>query len=835
MAGNEVSYTIRLKDQMTATLKRMGISVEGLRKRLSKGLAGGLAVATKAMKGMTIAAGSVMTAATGVGYAAIRMGQSFLDAASKLEDTQAKFSVVFQGVEDDATQMAATMAEQLGYGEGSIMGMMSTLQDTLVPMGFARDQAMEFSGALTSLAADLASFNPGIQDAEQAVGMLQSTLVGMHRSALNFGVVINEDKLAAEAFALGLGDVNGELTDQEKVMARVSLLLKGTADAQGDAIRTADSYKNSTRALSEAITDLREEMGTKLKAELERSVKDIGGVDTIINAARLSFEFFARVLTDLIIPTAANLMQNFAKFVESMGGVDSAVMGVSQTVALLGKVFRVMWDSVKVVLYLFQQGLDVVVWGIKSTWEVTKLLAGLLGLGFVSALRLVVEGLGLWYQALDSVVVFIKDTAIAVFQGLINTVADVVESIGDALVSLGEFEVVPDFIRDAGLAAREAAGGMREFSTSADELKGGSTWIGMMGEALDAFGDKLEPTQQALRGFILETYDDLKETQTEFVDAILEDTPAINELFREIAMGAAGVGMDYGMLATKVGQALEGMKSIEITSPEQADAVQAMTDHLERLNVQLEQVKQTNQEVAQTTFGVSDAFNTVGEAAYNFAENQLPSMQESLVNITEGAISNFANGLTSAFMSVIDGSASASEAFTKFAAQFLLQITSMIIQALIFRAIRGAMGIPFADGGVIEGGTGDMMALANGGVVQGGMGGLVALANGGTLDGGLGRLMPVKGYATGGPIVDKPHVALIGEGKHNEAVVPLPDGRSIPVDLQGAPETQVNISIDAVDGQSVDRLLYDRTSTLRSIITQALQESRTFRGAVARA
>jgi len=129
------------------------------------------------------------------------------------------------------------------------------------------------------------------------------------------------------------------------------------------------------------------------------------------------------------------------------------------------------------------------------------------------------------------------------------------------------------------------------------------------------------------------------------------------------------------------------------------------------------------------------------------------------------------------------------------------------------------MGIPLADGGVISGGTGDM----------------VALANGGTLDGGLGRLMPVKGYATGGPIVDKPHVALIGEGKHNEAVVPLPDGRSIPVDLQGAPETQVNISIDAVDGQSVDRLLYDRSSTLRSIITQALQESRTFRGAVARA
>ena len=819
MAGNEVSYTIRLRDQMSAALKRMGLSVDGLRNRLSKGLAGGLAAASKAMKGMAVAAGSVITAATGVGYAAVRMGQSFLEAASKLEDTQAKFGVVFQGIEDEATEMAATMAEQLGYGEGSIMGMMATLQDTLVPMGFARDEAAEFSGALTSLAADLASFNPGIRDAEQAVGMLQSVLVGMNRSALNFGVVINEDKIAAEALALGLGDVNGELTDQEKVMARVSLLMKGTADAQGDAIRTADSYKNSTRALNEAITDLREEIGARLKTELEGAVRSIGGVDVIINAARVSFEFFAAVLTDLIIPTAANLLTNFAKFVESMGGVDAAVVGVSEVVALMGKTFKVMWDTVKVVLYLFEQGLDVVVFTVKSAWEVVKLLTGLIGLGLVGAFQLAFEASALFVKGLNIASTFVKDAVITVFQALISTIADVVGGIGDAMVSLGEFAIVPDFIRDAGQAAKDAAAGMREFSASADDLRGPSGILEGMEWALEQFGEKLEPTQEMLRGFIAETYGNLQQVGTEFVDAIVEDVPAIQSLFQEIQQGAAGIGTDYDALAEKVGAALQGLQDIQITTPEQADQVAALADHLERLNVQLEKTATLQPEVTQTSFGVSEAFSTVGEAAYNFAENQLPSMQESLVNITEGAIANFANGLTNAFMSVIDGSASAGEAFTKFAAQFLLQITSMIIQALIFRAIRGAMGIPLADGGVISGGTGDM----------------VALANGGTLDGGLGRLMPVKGYATGGPIVDKPHVALIGEGKHNEAVVPLPDGRSIPVDLQGAPETQVNISIDAVDGQSVDRLLYDRTSTLRSIITQALQESRTFRGAVARA
>ena len=49
----------------------------------------------------------------------------------------------------------------------------------------------------------------------------------------------------------------------------------------------------------------------------------------------------------------------------------------------------------------------------------------------------------------------------------------------------------------------------------------------------------------------------------------------------------------------------------------------------------------------------------------------------------------------------------------------------------------------------------------------------------------------------------------------------------------GAGETQVNINIEAVDGASVDRMLFDRKETLRTIIANAIAESRSFRGAVA--
>jgi hypothetical protein len=66
------------------------------------------------------------------------------------------------------------------------------------------------------------------------------------------------------------------------------------------------------------------------------------------------------------------------------------------------------------------------------------------------------------------------------------------------------------------------------------------------------------------------------------------------------------------------------------------------------------------------------------------------------------------------------------------------------------------------------------------------------------VSGGLGSWMPVNAYAAGGPIVRTPHVAVIGEGQYNEAVVPLPNGREIPVDLRG-----LNVAQQRAGGDNV--------------------------------
>lgn len=75
--------------------------------------------------------------------------------------------------------------------------------------------------------------------------------------------------------------------------------------------------------------------------------------------------------------------------------------------------------------------------------------------------------------------------------------------------------------------------------------------------------------------------------------------------------------------------------------------------------------------------------------------------------------------------------------------------------------------------------------------------GMVFAANGGVMQGGW------TPFASGG-LVTGPTLGLVGEGRFNEAVVPLPNGKSIPVDLgQGAGNNiSTNIVVNMNNGQS---------------------------------
>jgi hypothetical protein len=71
-----------------------------------------------------------------------------------------------------------------------------------------------------------------------------------------------------------------------------------------------------------------------------------------------------------------------------------------------------------------------------------------------------------------------------------------------------------------------------------------------------------------------------------------------------------------------------------------------------------------------------------------------------------------------------------------------------------------------------------------------------AFADGGIMS-GMGSI-PLRKYAAGG-IARSPQMAMFGEGSMNEAYVPLPDGRSIPVTMKGGAQQAGNVTVNVIN------------------------------------
>ena len=206
------------------------------------------------------------------------LGREFVRTASDAEETQAKFSAVFKELTNDAEEFVQATAQRIGRSTNDLRKFMGTLQDTFVPLGFARAEGLEFSKALTQLTLDLASFN-NMAESEVLEG-LQSAIVGNHETMRKFGVIINQTNLNQELLNMGLKDGIKNATEAQKAQARLNIIMAGTADAQGDAERTGASFANQTRRLQGVFEELAVELGNIIMPVIQKIITFFGNLIT---------------------------------------------------------------------------------------------------------------------------------------------------------------------------------------------------------------------------------------------------------------------------------------------------------------------------------------------------------------------------------------------------------------------------------------------------------------------------------------------------------------------------------------------------------------------------
>ncbi len=178
--------------------------------------------------------------------------------------------------------------------------------------------------------------------------------------------------------------------------------------------------------------------------------------------------------------------------------------------------------------------------------------------------------------------------------------------------------------------------------------------------------------------------------------------------------------------------------------------------------------------------------------------NQLLAEQERIQQGIASFSDRIASTLANTFQAMADGAITAKEAL----ADLARQLTNTLLQ----RGLSGLLNLGISGIGSAFPGFASLFARGNGGVIPGSF----------------------KAFASGG-ISNGPTLGLIGEGRFpREAVIPLPDGRSVPVNLRGSGGSNgggvVIMNVTTPDREGVRRFLSSQEA--QDAISSAVRAAR---------
>lgn len=189
---------------------------------------------------------------------------------------------------------------------------------------------------------------------------------------------------------------------------------------------------------------------------------------------------------------------------------------------------------------------------------------------------------------------------------------------------------------------------------------------------------------------------------------------------------------------------------------------EALNIELARLNELLQQGYIDWDTYSRAVFKAQDKFEE--------STDKMKDAGKGLFDDLQSAIEGWGKSSADAITQFVTGT---QDSFEKMANSIIQDLLRMAIYRTITQPLFGALG------GMFGGGGGYASPFADGGIM--------------TSDGP----MPLRRYARGG-VANSPQLAMFGEGAMPEAYVPLPDGRSIPVTMQGGGgDVVVNVNVES--------------------------------------
>ena len=278
---------------------------------------------------------------------AVVIGKNMVDMAVDTEESINKASAVFGDAVDKIEKGALRSAELAGLNSAAYLESASNFGVFGKAAGLVGDDLANFSTDLVSLSADVASFNN--LNPEDAVMKLSAGLRGEVEPLRAIGILMNAAEVEARALELGLMELDGELSESNKILARQSIIYEqlGSQGAVGDFAKTSEGLANKQRILKARLQNVGAELGKVLLP--------------LANKLAEGFEFLIEKLAgagptfQMIVDKAKELGIKIFPVVR-----DAVVMVVEKIRALTGRIIDFVKANPKAVL----AGLAVVIGGV---------------------------------------------------------------------------------------------------------------------------------------------------------------------------------------------------------------------------------------------------------------------------------------------------------------------------------------------------------------------------------------------------------------------------------------------------------------------------------------
>src|SRR5207248_368875 len=143
---------------------------------------------------------------------------------------------------------------------------------------------------------------------DDATKRITSGLVGRSEPLRRLGVILDATSVKTRAAQLGLGGMNGELTQQDKIVARLSLLTEQLSTAQGDFARTSNNLANTQRILTANMENLHATIGALatpavagFTSELSGATRGLQHLTEIVPRGSSAMRAFGGFLGDVVL------------------------------------------------------------------------------------------------------------------------------------------------------------------------------------------------------------------------------------------------------------------------------------------------------------------------------------------------------------------------------------------------------------------------------------------------------------------------------------------------------------------------------------------------------